>query len=91
MHKIYSVFFCFQEILSRGILLPLINQLSDPDYINQYVIWMVRFIIFKMNNISRIFLFKALSVFPVIRADRYLVGELPMDVLAEMVNLWLLY
>ncbi|NXJ53114.1 SNX13 protein, partial [Spizaetus tyrannus] len=38
-----------REILSRGILLPLINQLSDPDYINQYVIWMVRFIMFKMN------------------------------------------
>ncbi|KAM6142784.1 sorting nexin-13 isoform 2-T2 [Phoenicopterus ruber ruber] len=31
-----------REILSRGILLPLINQLSDPDYINQYVIWMIR-------------------------------------------------
>ncbi|KAL4826935.1 hypothetical protein H8958_013205 [Nasalis larvatus] len=30
-----------REILARGILLPLINQLSDPDYINQYVIWMV--------------------------------------------------
>ncbi|KAM4685404.1 sorting nexin-13 isoform 6-T6 [Amazona ochrocephala] len=29
-----------REILSRGILLPLVNQLSDPDYINQYVIWM---------------------------------------------------
>ncbi|KAG8443052.1 hypothetical protein GDO86_011754 [Hymenochirus boettgeri] len=27
-----------REILSRGILLPLINQLSDPDYINQYII-----------------------------------------------------
>ncbi|XP_077667526.1 sorting nexin-13 isoform X2 [Eretmochelys imbricata] len=31
-----------REILARGILLPLINQLSDPDYINQYVIWMIR-------------------------------------------------
>ncbi|KAL2307440.1 hypothetical protein Nmel_000404, partial [Mimus melanotis] len=31
-----------REILSRGILLPLINQLSDPDYINQCVIWMIR-------------------------------------------------
>uniref|UniRef100_A0A8B9FG80 Sorting nexin 13 n=1 Tax=Amazona collaria TaxID=241587 RepID=A0A8B9FG80_9PSIT len=31
-----------REILSRGILLPLVNQLSDPDYINQYVIWMIR-------------------------------------------------
>ncbi|KAM5156929.1 sorting nexin-13 isoform 2-T2 [Mantella aurantiaca] len=31
-----------REILSRGILLPLINQLSDPDYINQYIIWMIR-------------------------------------------------
>ncbi|XP_019389810.1 PREDICTED: sorting nexin-13 isoform X1 [Crocodylus porosus] len=31
-----------REILVRGILLPLINQLSDPDYINQYVIWMIR-------------------------------------------------
>ncbi|XP_058867761.1 sorting nexin-13-like isoform X2 [Acipenser ruthenus] len=30
-----------KEILARGILLPLINQLSDPDYINQYVIWMI--------------------------------------------------
>ncbi|KAK6491384.1 sorting nexin-13-like isoform X1 [Huso huso] len=30
-----------REILARGILLPLINQLSDPDYINQYVIWMI--------------------------------------------------
>ncbi|XP_063777811.1 sorting nexin-13 isoform X3 [Pseudophryne corroboree] len=31
-----------REILSRGIILPLINQLSDPDYINQYIIWMIR-------------------------------------------------
>ncbi|XP_035286928.1 sorting nexin-13-like isoform X2 [Anguilla anguilla] len=31
-----------REILARGVLLPLINQLSDPDYINQYVIWMIR-------------------------------------------------
>ncbi|KAM9307616.1 sorting nexin-13 isoform 1-T1 [Gastrophryne carolinensis] len=31
-----------REILSRGILLPLVNQLSDPDYINQYIIWMIR-------------------------------------------------
>ncbi|XP_066483508.1 sorting nexin-13 isoform X2 [Tiliqua scincoides] len=31
-----------REILAQGILLPLINQLSDPDYINQYVIWMIR-------------------------------------------------
>ncbi|KAM8967108.1 sorting nexin-13 [Pelodytes ibericus] len=31
-----------REILSQGIILPLINQLSDPDYINQYVIWMIR-------------------------------------------------
>ncbi|XP_057638281.1 sorting nexin-13 isoform X2 [Chionomys nivalis] len=31
-----------REILARGILLPLINLLSDPDYINQYVIWMIR-------------------------------------------------
>ncbi|MEE6466405.1 hypothetical protein FKM82_006940 [Ascaphus truei] len=30
-----------REILSRGILLPLINQLSDPDYVNQYIIWMI--------------------------------------------------
>ncbi|KAB1276058.1 Sorting nexin-13 [Camelus dromedarius] len=30
------------EILARGVLLPLINQLSDPDYINQYIIWMIR-------------------------------------------------
>ncbi|NXK03322.1 SNX13 protein, partial [Herpetotheres cachinnans] len=58
-----------REILSRGILLPLINQLSDPDYINQYVIWMVRFIMFKMNDISRIFSYKASLVFPVIMAD----------------------
>lgn len=29
-------------MLARGVLLPLINQLSDPDYINQFVIWMVR-------------------------------------------------
>ncbi|XP_061269627.1 sorting nexin-13 isoform X4 [Bos javanicus] len=31
-----------REILARGVLLPLINQLSDPDYINQYIIWMIR-------------------------------------------------
>ncbi|XP_017576448.1 sorting nexin-13 isoform X1 [Pygocentrus nattereri] len=31
-----------REILARGVLLPLINQLSDPDYINQFVIWMLR-------------------------------------------------
>uniref|UniRef100_A0AAQ5XS93 Sorting nexin 13 n=1 Tax=Amphiprion ocellaris TaxID=80972 RepID=A0AAQ5XS93_AMPOC len=30
-----------REVLARGVLLPLINQLSDPDYINQFVIWMV--------------------------------------------------
>uniref|UniRef100_A0A3Q2X3F9 Sorting nexin 13 n=1 Tax=Haplochromis burtoni TaxID=8153 RepID=A0A3Q2X3F9_HAPBU len=32
----------FVEVLARGVLLPLINQLSDPDYINQFVIWMIR-------------------------------------------------
>ncbi|XP_077347395.1 sorting nexin-13 isoform X2 [Lithobates pipiens] len=31
-----------REILSRGIILPLINLISDPDYINQYIIWMIR-------------------------------------------------
>ncbi|XP_072561604.1 sorting nexin-13 isoform X2 [Paramormyrops kingsleyae] len=31
-----------REILAKGVLLPLINQLSDPDYINQFVIWMIR-------------------------------------------------
>ncbi|XP_046690559.1 sorting nexin-13 isoform X1 [Silurus meridionalis] len=31
-----------REILARGVLLPLINQLSDPDYINQFIIWMIR-------------------------------------------------
>ncbi|XP_078394977.1 sorting nexin-13 isoform X3 [Cetorhinus maximus] len=31
-----------REILAKGILLPLINQLSDPDYINQYIIWLIR-------------------------------------------------
>ncbi|KAK9958136.1 hypothetical protein ABG768_012310 [Culter alburnus] len=31
-----------REVLARGVLLPLINQLSDPDYINQFVIWMIR-------------------------------------------------
>uniref|UniRef100_A0A4W3HDZ7 Sorting nexin 13 n=1 Tax=Callorhinchus milii TaxID=7868 RepID=A0A4W3HDZ7_CALMI len=31
-----------REILAKGILLPLINQFSDPDYINQYIIWMIR-------------------------------------------------
>ncbi|XP_066530742.1 sorting nexin-13 isoform X2 [Hoplias malabaricus] len=31
-----------REILARGVLLPLISQLSDPDYINQFVIWMIR-------------------------------------------------
>ncbi|XP_076157290.1 sorting nexin-13 isoform X4 [Alosa pseudoharengus] len=31
-----------REVLARGVLLPLINQLSDPDYLNQLVIWMIR-------------------------------------------------
>lgn len=31
-----------REVLACGVLLPLINQLSDPDYINQFVIWMIR-------------------------------------------------
>ncbi|XP_051526921.1 sorting nexin-13 isoform X2 [Myxocyprinus asiaticus] len=31
-----------REVLARGVLLPLINQLSDPDYINQFIIWMIR-------------------------------------------------
>ncbi|XP_051948728.1 sorting nexin-13-like isoform X2 [Xyrauchen texanus] len=30
-----------REVLARGVLLPLINQLSDPDYINQFIIWMI--------------------------------------------------
>ncbi|XP_012879441.1 PREDICTED: sorting nexin-13 [Dipodomys ordii] len=38
-----------REILARGILLPLINQLSDPDYINQYVIWMVSSFLLKFQ------------------------------------------
>ncbi|KAG9333163.1 hypothetical protein JZ751_013421 [Albula glossodonta] len=29
-----------REVLARGVLQPLISQLSDPDYINQLVIWM---------------------------------------------------
>ncbi|XP_036411358.1 sorting nexin-13-like [Megalops cyprinoides] len=31
-----------REVLARGVLLPLISQLSDPDYINQFAIWMIR-------------------------------------------------
>ncbi|KAM6959521.1 sorting nexin-13 isoform 3-T3 [Aplochiton taeniatus] len=31
-----------REVFARGVLLPLINQLSDPDYINQFVVWMIR-------------------------------------------------
>ncbi|XP_069769904.1 sorting nexin-13 isoform X4 [Narcine bancroftii] len=31
-----------REILAKGIFLPLIDQLSDPDYVNQYIIWMIR-------------------------------------------------
>ncbi|KAK6324180.1 hypothetical protein J4Q44_G00065190 [Coregonus suidteri] len=31
-----------REILAQGVLLPLVNQLSDPDYVNQFVIWMIR-------------------------------------------------
>ncbi|XP_072910212.1 sorting nexin-13 isoform X6 [Hemitrygon akajei] len=31
-----------REILAKGILLPLIDQLSDPDFVNQYIIWMIR-------------------------------------------------
>ncbi|KAI1902512.1 hypothetical protein AGOR_G00045520 [Albula goreensis] len=31
-----------REVLARGVLQPLISQLSDPDYINQLVIWMLR-------------------------------------------------
>ncbi|XP_030644730.1 sorting nexin-13 [Chanos chanos] len=31
-----------RETLARGVLLPLINQLSDPDYINQFALWMIR-------------------------------------------------
>uniref|UniRef100_A0A8C2H600 Sorting nexin 13 n=1 Tax=Cyprinus carpio TaxID=7962 RepID=A0A8C2H600_CYPCA len=34
--------YLLKEVLARGVLLPLINQLSDPDYINQFVIWMIR-------------------------------------------------
>ncbi|XP_072303417.1 sorting nexin-13 isoform X1 [Eucyclogobius newberryi] len=30
-----------REVLACGVLLPLIHQLSDPDYINQFVIWMI--------------------------------------------------
>ncbi|XP_028819141.1 sorting nexin-13 isoform X3 [Denticeps clupeoides] len=37
-----SMRYFLREILARGVLLPFINQLSDPDYINQFVIWMIR-------------------------------------------------
>lgn len=40
--KMSPVLSVWQEVLACGVLLPLINQLSDPDYINQFVIWMVR-------------------------------------------------
>ena len=30
-----------QEVLVNGILVPTIDLLSDPDYINQYVAWLV--------------------------------------------------
>ena len=30
-----------QEVLVNGILAPTIDLLSDPDYINQYVAWLV--------------------------------------------------
>ncbi|XP_056597434.1 sorting nexin-13 isoform X2 [Triplophysa dalaica] len=33
--------YLLKEVLARGVLLPLINQLSDPDYINQFIIWMI--------------------------------------------------
>ncbi|GAB5568588.1 sorting nexin-13 isoform X1 [Prionailurus iriomotensis] len=41
-HKFRARVYLKHEILARGVLLPLINQLSDPDYINQYIIWMIR-------------------------------------------------
>ncbi|XP_017282310.1 sorting nexin-13 isoform X3 [Kryptolebias marmoratus] len=37
-----SMRYFLREVLAYGVLLPLINQLSDPDYINQFVIWMIR-------------------------------------------------
>lgn len=39
---LWNCWMSLQEVLACGVLLPLINQLSDPDYINQFVIWMVR-------------------------------------------------
>lgn len=44
-----------------------------------------------MNGISRIFSYKVLLVFPVIMADKCLVEKLPVDILAEIVYLTLLY
>ena len=47
-----------QEVLARGVLLPLINQLSDPDYINQFVIWMVRHVYIPLTyQVSMLLLF----------------------------------
>ncbi|XP_035286822.1 sorting nexin-13-like isoform X1 [Anguilla anguilla] len=36
-----SMRYFIREVLARGVLLPLVSQLSDPDYINQLVIWMI--------------------------------------------------
>lgn len=54
-----------QEVLARGVLLPLINQLSDPDYINQFVIWMVRHVYIPLTyqvSMLLFFIIKIVSV-----------------------------
>ena len=35
----------FQEVVVNGIFIPTIDLLSDPDYINQYIAWMVSHLI----------------------------------------------
>lgn len=37
--------FLTREILTEVILLPLISLVSDPDYINQTIIWLVRVVV----------------------------------------------
>ena len=31
----------FQEVLVNGVFIPTVDLLSDPDYINSYIVWLV--------------------------------------------------
>ena len=41
MQRLILSLLSFQEVLVNGVFIPTVDLLSDPDYINSYIVWLV--------------------------------------------------